>query len=153
MKSKTTGLVIVGAALYCLAWVVPVLEGGRTLNTGMLPGWEAFRLALSPIWPFEELDLSAWYVRPAWYLSALYVGSALTNIVLVVALLQRMFKPNQRGRLMSTLLFACGALNASFLLFSDRGGLRAGYYMWTLAYFLIAAGLSRSRTRKPGNAV
>jgi hypothetical protein len=152
MKSKNTGLVIIGAASYFLAWFVPVLDGGRTLSTGILPGWEAFRLALSPIWPYDELVLSAWYARPAWYWSVTFVVSALSNIVLVAALLQHIFMPNHRGRSLRTMVFACGVFNTSYLLFSERNGLRMGYYMWTLAYFLVAAGLSPNRTSEQGDA-
>jgi hypothetical protein len=151
MTSKATRFVLTGAASYVLAWFVPVLDGGQTLTTRILPGWEAFRLALSPIWPYDGLDLSAWHVRLAWYWSVFFVVNALTNIVLVAALLQSIFKPSQRGRVLSTVLFACGVFNTGLLVFSDRGSLRIGYFMWTLAYFLIAVGLSSSRASKQVN--
>ena len=33
-----------------------MVKGGPTLADGVLPGWEACRLALSPIWPYEGVD-------------------------------------------------------------------------------------------------
>ena len=39
-------LVILVALAYMLAWFLPVIEDGVTLPNGM-PGWEAFRVALS----------------------------------------------------------------------------------------------------------
>ena len=121
MNSKTRSLVLIGAASYPLAWFVPVVEGGTNLTMGTLPGWEAFRAALSPIWPYEALYLSAWYVRPAWYESLLYVVSGLTNFVLVGALVRIIITVDRPHPFLRSILYASGAINALFLLFPDRG--------------------------------
>jgi hypothetical protein len=152
MRSKTKNLVFIGAASYLLAWFVPVVAGGTGVTSGTLPGWEAFRAALSPVWAYEHLDLSEWPSKPAWYWSVLYVVSGLTNLVLVGALLRIMAQPDQPHPLLRAMLFAAGAFNTWFLLIPDRSGLRLGYYMWAIAYFLIAAGVAPSRTIKQGTA-
>jgi hypothetical protein len=142
--------VLIGAASYVLAWFVPVVQGGNDLTPGTLPGWQAFRYALSPIWAYENLDFSAWYVRLDWYWSLLCVVSALTNFVLVAALLRMIRKPSQQHPVLRVMLFASATFNTWFLLIPDRGDLRLGYYMWLIAYFLIAAGVAASRTSKQG---
>jgi hypothetical protein len=142
MKSKS--LVLVGAASYLLAWFLPVVEGGKSLSTGTLPGWEAFRVALSPIWPYDSFELSAW----SW--SLLYVVSGLTNFVLVGALLRVILNPSQPHRFLRAIVFASAAFNTWFLLLSDRGDLRMGYYVWAIAFFLIGAGVASGRPLRQG---
>lgn len=146
MNGKTKSLVLIGAASYFLAWFVPVVEGGNDLTSGTLPGWQAFRYALSPIWSYEDLDLSARFLRPVWYWSLLCVVTGLTNFVLLWALFRIILRPNQPRPLLRATLFACCAFNTWFLLVPDRGALKLGYYMWAIAFFLMAAGIGPSRT-------
>ena len=53
-----------------LGWVLPVVYDDR--------GWKAFRVALSPLWPYEDFR-----IEPG-LLLVLSVASALTNVLFVV---------------------------------------------------------------------
>ena len=53
-----------------LGWWLPVADDYR--------GWQAFRVALSPLWPFEQFK-----IEPG-VLLVLSVASALTNLLFVV---------------------------------------------------------------------
>ena len=65
---------VLGLLMFAVGWFVPIHRYGKTLLEA-LPGWEAFLIALSPIW--QKAD--PW----RWYDSALSIGSALTKLVIV----------------------------------------------------------------------
>jgi hypothetical protein len=115
---------------------LPVINDNR--------GWQAFRVALSPLWPYEGFR-----IEPG-LLLVLSVASALTNVlfvVLVAALILR------RGPAKAVLWAAAGAtllnLHWPISMGEERALLESGYFIWvssfallTLAAFL-AARLSR----------
>ena len=101
---KTKVLILVAAAIYLLAWFVPV---EKDLAHSLVPGWEAFWIALAG--PFE----STW--DGPWYAGALYVSSALTNFVLVGALVVVFIGRRSPGRLLQVVLIACAVINTHWV--------------------------------------
>ena len=123
--------------LYALAWFVPVIKGGVSLPDG-LPGWQAFRVALSPWIPYQDFKVEGGAMR------LLAPLSALTNFVMLGALLT-ILAPS--GSIRRALGWAAGVsflVDASWIVFgNDRGDLRAGYYLWWVSFALLAALLVR----------
>ena len=65
---RSAGLLLIGALIaHAVGWLAPVANG--------FVGWQAFRVALSPVWPFEHFTV------PTWGLVILAVASAATNAV------------------------------------------------------------------------
>ena len=143
---RTTILLAVAAFLYVLSWLLPVADGGTTLSDGGLPGWEAFRLALSPIWSYEGL------AGDSWWSDSLSVLSALTNIGFLAAVaalafwLQRLSRGVFGGLVLATIINALW-----FVLSDDRGDLRIGYYLW-LSSFIVLAAAARSMPASAGSS-
>jgi hypothetical protein len=106
---------------------------GWVLNAAMdVRGWQAFVLALSPLWsPGDFAD------EPAWFL-ILTVASALTN-VLFIALAVLLL----RGGSAKVALWAAAAatlLNLHWVvtLEADRRYLASGYFIWVCSFALLA---------------
>jgi hypothetical protein len=94
-------------------------------------GWEAFTVALSPLWSDDFAD------EPVWLLF-LMVASALTN-VLFIALAGLHF----RGRKPKAVLWAAAAatlldLHWVITLEADRRYLASGYFIWVVSFALLA---------------
>ena len=107
-----------------LGWVLPAAMDVR--------GWEAFTLALSPLWSLDDFA-----DEPVWFL-ILVVASALTNVLFVglVGLLLR-------GRMVKTVLWTAAAatlLNLHWVLTleADRRYLATGYFIWVCSFALLA---------------
>ena len=117
-----------------LGWVLPAAMDVR--------GWEAFVLALSPLWSFEDFaDDSVWFL-------ILIVSSALTN-VLFIALAATLL----RGRKPKAVLWSAVAatlLNLHWVatLGADRRYLASGYFIWVCSFALLA--LSAFLVLRPG---
>jgi hypothetical protein len=130
---RTTRLVAVAAFLYVLSWLMPVVVGGITLFDGGLPGWEAFRLALAPIWPYEGLT------GDGWWSDSLSVLSALTNIGFVISAAMLAAWPQRFQRGIFWFLVLASIVNALWFVLSDeRGHLRIGYYLWLSSFIALA---------------
>ena len=143
---RTTILLAVAAFLYVLSWLLPVADGGTTLSDGGLPGWEAFRLALSPIWSYEGL------AGDSWWSDSLSVLSALTNIGFVAsaAILASWPQRFRRGTFWS-LVLATIVNTLWFVLSDERSDLRIGYYLW-LSSFIVLAVAARSMPAAAGSS-
>ena len=134
----------VGAVLlFVVAWFLPVEKGGAVLSDGMLPGYQAFRVALGPalMHRFAELDLIT--IREL--LTAL---SALSNLLVWYALGLVLWWPRTAWptlRQMSTILLGAFVINAQWIW--PRGGefldLRAGYWLWCTSFGLLAIAVRR----------
>ena len=48
-------LIQIGFLIWAVAWFLPVVEDGASFPD-MLPGWEALRVALSPVWLYGDLN-------------------------------------------------------------------------------------------------
>jgi hypothetical protein len=125
--SRVAITVAVAAIANALGWALPVIDDAR--------GWQAFRVALSPLWPFEDFRI------PELWLALLSVPSALTNVLFVVVaglLLAGVSAP--RARLL--LWMAAGAtllnLHWVFTMQGDRDELEAGYFVWVASFALLA---------------
>jgi len=122
-------LVWVVGLVYALAWFVQVVKDGSTLADGVLPGWEALRLALSPLW---EHDFGGSLLE-----ASLSVGSGLSNVVFLAAFVRLARHEAVRTSAWSWALLAAAAVD-TFWMF-DQGGprdLRAGYYLWFGSFVL-----------------
>jgi hypothetical protein len=148
-----TAVRLTGAALASLAaasvanvlgWVLPVVDDYR--------GWQAFRVAFSPVWPFEQFKLN-----PGW-LMVLSVASALTNvmfIVLAAVLAAGIVRTVARAR--AVLWAAAGAalldLHWPISMGENRVELEPGYFIWVgsfallalAAFFVVASAAGRRR--------
>lgn len=120
------------ALVYVIAWLTPVVDGGTTLAEGGVPGWEAFRVALSPVWPYQDLEVSTWY----W--GILTVASALTNIVFLAALAHLVWRPAVSRRAVAWASEVAFVINCLWFISGDRGTLRLGYYLWVASFALLA---------------
>lgn len=128
----------VGAAAvvaHALGWALPVARDYR--------GWQAFRVAFTPVWPYEQFR-----IEPGWLL-ALSVASALTNALFVALVVWLVL--GSRPRLVA--LAALGALLINLHWPLSMGGQRAalasGYFVWLASFGLLAlaAALKPASTR------
>ena len=108
-----------------------------TLAQGGVPGWEAFRLALSPFWPYQGSG------GGRGVLDVLGALSALTNVWLIWA---AVVLAARRERLRPVALWGLALsvpLNAIWFVFmDDRAGFRIGYYAWLGAFMVLAVAAS-----------
>jgi hypothetical protein len=107
-----------------LGWLLPVVDDYR--------GWQAFRVAFSPIWPFEQFRIEPGVL---WVLS---VASALTNVLFVVLVV--ILARGVRARLV--LWLAAGAtlldLHWPISMGEQRAELELGYFIWVCSFALLA---------------
>lgn len=125
--------VLYGLALvaHALGWVLPVIEDEPRVYRGM----HAFRVALSPLWPYEDFHI------PAGRLTWLSVASALTN-VLFIAFAIYLWRSVVRARGQRLAVFVLGAaalldLHWTLTLRGSPLELGAGYYVWVTSFVLL----------------
>jgi len=129
--------------LYVLAWFLPVIKEGVTLPDG-LPGWQAFRVALSPWWAYEGFDYEPGITRLICPLTAL------TNLVMLASVLVVRWPARGVRRVLAGLLSVSFLIDAYWLSTGDmRADLRIGFYLWWLSFAALAGALLRD----PGRAV
>lgn len=121
-------LLIAAFVANVLGWVLPVIDDYR--------GVHAFRVALSPVWPYEQFHI------PAGRLVYLSVASAATNVVFAVVALAAAagaLSSRSRERLAVWIVGAATLLNLHWpLSMGDSGSdLRAGYYVWIASFVLL----------------
>jgi hypothetical protein len=96
-------------------------------------GWQAFRVALSPLWPFEQFR-----IEPG-LLLVLSIASALTNVLFVVLAAWLAVRPE---RAKWVLWAAAGAtllnLHWPISMGSERDELELGYFVWVSSFALLA---------------
>lgn len=131
---------VLSAVLYVPAWFVTAAHTTGELVGGRSAGWQAFAFAISPI---AGNDMDAGLPLLIWM-----VASALSNGVLVVALVLVFWRPLALHRAMVWLLALATLVNAYWLLLPEiRPDLRAGYYLW-LAAFALATFSARATLRE-----
>ena len=124
---------------YCAAWALPVHADGVRLPAS-LPGWQAFRLAASPLWPYEGTSFSSF---DTWYGAVLSALSASTNIVMLASV---WVIARSKPSLLLLLSWACLAsflVNAHWWLFDMEKSLedlRSGYWVWWCSFLAVGAG-------------
>jgi hypothetical protein len=111
-------------SVFALAWVIPVHKDGVRLPEGV-PGWQAFRVAAAPVWPYEGVEHKTWWGAT---LSSL---SAATNLAMLASLVVR----KRRTRLTGIAAIAAFVVNAQWLFMNTEwADLRPGYYFWWLSF-------------------
>jgi hypothetical protein len=126
--ARTVATVAAAAVAHALGWYLPVIQDYR--------GWQAFRVAFSPVWAFQGFK-----IEPGGFL-LLSVASAATNllfVVLAVALLSG-FGATRRRAL--ALLWVAAGLTLLDLHWpaSTRGAdvtLESGYFVWVASFALL----------------
>ena len=122
-------IVLLGAIVaHALGWALPVIDEFR--------GFHAFRVTLSPLWPYQHFD-----IKPAW-LAYLSVASAFTNVLFVViaiAAFAGAVQTRSRRRVAVWILAAATLLNLHWPISmgDSAGDLRAGYYVWIASFVLL----------------
>ena len=134
--------------LFATAWFLPIEAGAARISDGILPGYQAFMVALTPVslHRFNELDLIT--VREL--LTAL---SALSNLLMLYALAivlgwPRIHFPTPKR--LSTVLLVAFIINAQWIW--PRGDeyldLQIGYWAWVASFGLAAMAVRRLERRK-----
>jgi hypothetical protein len=124
--SLTRSVLLAAIVANVLGWVLPVVRDYR--------GWQAFRVALSPLWPYEQFRL-----EPG-LLLVLSVASALTNALFVV--LAALLFANAARYAKPVLGAAAGAtlldLHWPISMGGQRGELESAYFIWVCSFVLLA---------------
>jgi hypothetical protein len=120
--------VLAAAIAHVLGWVLPVVDDYR--------GWQAFRVAFSPVWPFENFE-----IQPGLIL-VLSVLSALTNLLFVgvaIVLLRGPASTLQRARAALWVVAAAALLDLHWpISMGDMGAeLENGYFIWVGSFALL----------------
>jgi hypothetical protein len=123
--TRTRVILLIAAVANVLGWVLPVIEEFR--------GFDAFRVALSPLWPYEQFRIEAWW------LIILCVSSALTNVVFVVVAVL-LLAGKASARVLLWVAAAATLLNLHWVITmeSDRNDLEIGYFIWVVSFLLLA---------------
>ena len=140
---RSTMIVWLSGAMYVMAWFLPVVDGGTTLATGGVPGWEALRAALAPIWPYQDIQV------PSGLEALLRVGSGLSNLLFISALIGLLVRPSPGARIARWGLALAALLNTQWFAMSGREDLRAGYYLWVGSFALLAVGAHLPSPMRP----
>jgi hypothetical protein len=146
MSAKRNLLPLIAIATYAVSWFAPVHRAGAKIGAGELPGWQAFRLALSGI-----LDLPG--ATLAQLPNALLApASALTNFWFVVAAFVLLRRPAGPHPVAKWGLLGSVALNLFwFVLGDDRGDLLPGYYLWVASFVMLAVAAFDRGAEKAGS--
>jgi hypothetical protein len=115
---------LAGVVANVLGWVLTAAMDVR--------GWEAFVLALSPLWSFDDFA-----DEPAWFL-ILIVASALTNVLFVA--LAGLLALGRNPKAVLSAAAAATLLNLHWVvtLEADRRYLESGYFIWVCSFALLA---------------
>jgi len=138
--SRITTLVAV--ILWLASWFLPVMDEAN--------GWEAFRFAVSVIWPYRGTTNSGEDAIPQ-------ILSAATNVAFIVLVANVWRAQVTRPGLFIRIAVACFVLDLYWFVQLARshelGELRSGYYTWLAAFaLLIVSGVSVHRTSRTPTA-
>jgi len=124
--------------VYTAAWFLPVVKEGVTLPDG-LPGWQAFRVAASAVWPLPDVTIDKWYK------AALFTVSAITTLLFFPGSVWAVSRGSRSLRRASAWVATSAfVVNAHWYVLyggSARQDLRIGYFLWWLSFLLLALGL------------
>jgi hypothetical protein len=130
--TRAKALWICAAIANALGWALPVIDDE---SRGVYRGFHAFRVALSPLWPYEEFHL------PQGYFTWLSIASAFTN-VLFVALAVYLWPRVARSAGSHLAVYALGAaallnLHWTVTMQDSADDLAIGYYVWVMSFVLL----------------
>ena len=148
MKVRRQQLLIWAAWLvYVAAWFVPVVKEGVTLPDG-LPGWQAFRVAASAVWPLQDFTIDKWYK------AVLFTISAVTTLLFIAGSVWAVWSGSRAVRQASPWIATFAfVVNAHWYVLyggSARQDLRIGFFLWWLSFLLVALGLFDLSRREVG---
>ncbi len=128
---------VIAAVVYIASWVTPVLHDKAGDDVF---GWDAFRFALMPVWP--------WRGMPGFRSILDFVGvlSAMTNVLVPLAIAW-LASTRKRGQpIVFATLIAAAAVNTVWTFDKDvRESLFVGYFLWWSSFVVLAAA-TRPRT-------
>ncbi len=128
MRIRVVATMAAALVLHALGWWLPVIRSYR--------GWQAFRVALSPLVPYQHLRV------PNALLGVLAAGSALTNVAFIAAvlLLARPARGPTSVRAVLVVIAAAALLNLHWPLSvgERRSELALGYYVWVASFLALA---------------
>ena len=138
--TRARALLIAAIVANVLGWILPVVDDYR--------GVHAFRVALSPVWPYERFHI------PAGRLVYLSVASAATNVVFAIVAIAALLGAvdlRARQRLAVWIVGAAALLNLHWpLSMGDSGAdLRTGYYVWVSSFVLLLLAVHPALSRRP----
>ena len=129
-------LLISGAwVVHAVAWFLPAIDDGVRFPDG-LPGWQAFRTALSPVWPYGATFSAIESVAATL--------SAVTTIFFILISPWIVWRGSYAARRVGAWIAAASfILDAHWYLFYGRNssGLQIGYFLWWFSFLLLAIGL------------
>jgi hypothetical protein len=108
-----------------VSWFLPVADD--------YVGWQAFRVALSPLWPFEQFRIEP---GPLLILS---VASGITNLLFWALAVVLVTQPARRAKPVLWAAAAATLLNLHWPISmgSERDELKVGYFIWVCAFALL----------------
>lgn len=127
-------LAVAAVVAHLLGWWLPVVRDYR--------GWQAFRVALTPLWPYENFR-----IEPGWLL-VLSVASGLTNVLFVGLL--ALLVARERDRLVAGAALGAVLLDLHWPISmgAQRAELASGYFVWIASFVLLAlAALAKAGAR------
>ena len=134
---------------YVAAWMLPVIKDGVTLPEG-LPGWQAFRVAFAPVWPYEGVQFQNWYWAALAVLSALSNVTMLSSPFVLVPRLRRFALAcgwaAVTGVVIDSHWFVLGLQD------DDWAGLRIGYFLWWGSFLLLTMSMFSLRKSQERSA-
>src|SRR5579863_8120824 len=125
---KDRWLIALAFFVHAVAWFLPVAKEGVRFPDA-LPGWQAFFIAVVGT------------QGPPWYEGLLSGMSALSTALFVLGAGWVAAIGSRKIRRVSAWI-ALGAfvVNAHWIRFSGRIGLKIGYYLWWISFLLLAMG-------------
>ena len=124
--------------VYVAAWFLPVVREGVTSPSG-LPGWQAFRVAASAVWPLQDVTIDKWYK------SVLFTVSTITTLLFIPGSAWAVWSGSRALRRASAWVATFAfVVNAHWYVLyggSAREDLRIGYFLWWVSFLLVALGL------------
>jgi len=137
-RRRARVVLLVSIVAHALGWALPVMDDYR--------GIHAFRVALSPLWPYEQFHI------PAGRLVYLSVASALTNLVFVAVAFAALAGALQARSRQLVAVWAVGAatvlnLHWPISMGDSAGDLRSGYYFWIASFVLLLLAVHPALTR------
>lgn len=142
--SRALVVLLASILAHALGWALPVMDDYR--------GVHAFRVALSPLWPYERSNIQ--FHIPAGRLVYLSVASALTNVVfavVAVAALAGALRTRSRQLVAVWVVGAATVLNLHWpvSMGDSAGGLRIGYYVWIASFVLLLVAVHPALAKRP----
>ncbi len=120
---------------YAAAWLLPVIKDGVTLPDG-LPGWQAFRVAFAPVWPYEGVEYQASYF------AVLAVLSALSNLAMLCSPLSLVSRLRRYVSALGWAALGAFLVDAHWFVLGlgddDWTDLRIGYFLWWGSFLALA---------------